>query len=228
MKTYIVKILSFSSHLLNIVPSVLACPTLSKLIFPAVLPTEPGSGIRLDSAENFTESIIPKDFYTESLVNIPLISINGLEFSSTIYLKKTITPNVINLKFTSQHWEMKTITLTDLKCLFDEIIPAFKADYGSVYAEKSSSTASAKYIRTPEFRSYPLEIDWLTYMGSEMVSLLGRERLSALKTYAEKYDCYEGTIILLQEEPLCQGNPDHQTRQSQAQAELKLAELALS
>ncbi len=228
MMTYIARILSFSSHTLDILPSIFTCPTLNKLIFPALLPTEPGGGIRLNSAEEFTESLIPKDFYTKSLVNIPLYSTNGLEFSSTIYLKKTITPNVINLKFTSKHWEMQTVTLTDLKGLFDEIIPIFKADYASVYTEQSSYTASSKYIRTPEFRSYPLEIDWLTYLGPEMISLLGRERLSNLKTYAQKYDSHEGTIIILQEDPLCRDNPDHQTRQSQAQSELKLGELALS
>ena len=124
MKNYAIAIMSFSPKQPTIIRSILACPTVSKLLFPAILPTRPGGGIDLNSASEFDLNLVPKEFYAKSLVNIPLDGQNGIKFSSTIYLKKTVVPNVINFEFNSQHLEehQKRIALAETEMGFSELL----------------------------------------------------------------------------------------------------------
>ena len=225
MKNYAIAIISFSPKQPTIVKSILACPTVSKLVFPAVLPTRPGGGIDLNSASEFDLNLVPQEFSTKSLVNIPLDGKNGIKFSSTIYQKKTVVPNVINLEFNSQHLEEGILNPDNLQALLTEIIPIFKADHASIYHQKSALDEEPRYYRTPDYKSYPLDVDWINYFGPKTIELLGRWRFNALKSCANKYDFHEGIMVILQEEPLDKDKAEHQKRIELAEAEMGFAEL---
>lgn len=231
MTNYVVRILSFYPHQIDVARSILTCSTLSKLVFPALLHASPDSSIHLASADQFDFTLVPKEFYADdqSLVNIPLDGENGIAFSSTIYLRESIVPNVVNLKFSSELLQAGTITIADLKALFADVIPAFQAYHASIYDRQSNRRPGGpKYFRTPSFRSYPIELGWITYFGPEMIEFLGRERFAELHTCVEKYDLHGGIMVILQEEPFCEDNPQHRERQAQAESELRLSELVSS
>ena len=225
MKNYAIAIMSFSPKKPTIVKSILACPTVSKLVFPAILPTRPGGGIDLNSASEFDLNLVPQEFFAKSLVNIPFDGKNGIKFSSTIYLKKTVVPNIINLEFNSHHLEEGIVNLDNLQALLTEIIPIFQADHASIYHQKIALDEEPRYYRTPDYKSYPLDMDWINYYGPEMINILGRWRFDALKSCAEKYDFHEGIMVILQEEPLDKDNAEHQKRIAKAEAEMGFAEL---
>lgn len=239
MTKYAVRILSSDPTIKpDVVRSVLACRTVSKLVFPAMLFTHPGGGVRLPSADQFDVPLVPKEFYNESLVNIPLHGENGIEFSATIYFHETIVPNVINLQFTSEHLEKRIVTLTDLKALLAEVIPVFRAYEASVYhnyhikiplpdlGPGAFGFEEPKYvIRTSDHRSYTLDLDWITYYGPKLLEHIGSARFAALQTCAEKYKLHGGIVVVLQEEPFRVDDPVHRERQARAEAELQLSEL---
>ena len=179
MTNYVVRILSFKSHSIDITQSLLTCPTLSKLIFPAILNTSPSSSIPLASADQFDVALVPEEFFGESFVGIPLHGENGIKFFISISEGEKVTPDVINLKFESKHLQLGTVTMADLKALLAEVIPLFRTSHASVYDERAGQRSDGiKRFRSPSFRSYPLDLEWITYFGSEMMEFLGRERES--------------------------------------------------
>jgi hypothetical protein len=184
-------------------------------------------GIDFNNASEFDLNLVPKEYYAEGLVNIPIDGKNGIQFSSTIYEGKTVLPNVVNLKFNSQHLEEGIVNLDNLQALFAEIIPMFDTDHASIYPshKKGSKRVRPKSYRTPDYKSYPLDVDWINYFGPEMIRLLGRWRFNALKSCAAKYDFHEGIMVVLQEEPLDKDNAEHQKRIELAEAEMGFAEL---
>ncbi|KAM3096001.1 hypothetical protein ACKFKG_12110 [Phormidesmis sp. 146-35] len=237
MVDYIVRILSFCPQQVDVVKSVLACPEVNRLVFPAVLYTGNDSTIPLDSADQLNIESVYEELFRRSnaptvekldddqtLVVIRLCGKNDIEFSSTIHLVQTPTPNVINLKFSSKHLQSETLTLSSLKELLSELISVFQADHASIYDRKSIHRSKhPKYLRTADFRSYPIEMEWITYFGSQMIELLGRERFTNLHTCVEKYDLHGGTMAILQEDPFDEDNPQHQERRIQAERELHLS-----
>ncbi len=228
MNTYVIRIFSYSQHKPTIVKSILACSTVSKLVFPALMYTDPrGSRIDFNNAMEFDLNLVPKEYYAEGLVRIPLYGKNEIQFSSTIYEGETVISNVINLKFNSQHLEEGIVNLDNLQALLTEIIPIFNADHASIYPrrKKGSLRVPPKYYRAPDYKSYPLDMDWINYFGPEMINILGRWRFNALKSGAAKYDFHEGIMVILQEEPLDKDNAEHQKRIELAEAEMGFAEL---
>ncbi len=225
MKNYAIAIVSFSRLEPTVIKSILACPTISKLVFPATLPTHPGGGIDLHSAWEFDLNLVPKEFYAKSLVNIPIDGKNGIKFSSTIYLKKTVVPNVINLEFNNQHLEEGIVNRDNIEALLTEIIPIFQTDRASVYHQKIATDEAPRYYRTPDYKSYPLDFDWINYFGPEMINILGRWRFNRLQSCAAKYNFHEGIMVILEEEPLDKDNEEHQKRIELAEAEMGFAEL---
>ncbi len=237
MVDYVVRILSFCPQQVDIVKSVLACPEVTRLIFPAVLYTGNDSTIPLDSANQLNIESVYEELFRRSnaptveeldddqtLVVIHLRGKNDIEFSSTIHLVQTPTPNVINLRFSSKHLQSETLTLSSLKELLSELISVFQADHVSIYDRKSIHRSKhPKYLRTANFRSYPIEMEWITYFGPQMIELLGRERFTNLHTCVEKYDLHGGTMVILQEDPFDEDNPQHQERRIQAERELHLS-----
>lgn len=227
MNDYAITIMSFSPKQPTIVKSVLACPTVSKLVFPAFMYTHIDGGIDFNSASEFELNLVPKEYYAEGLVNIPIDGKNGIKFSSTIYEGETVVPNVVIMKFNSQHLEEGIVNQDNLQALLTEIIPIFDTDHASIYPrrKKGSKRVPPKYYRTPDYKSYPLDVAWINYYGPEMMKLLGRWRFNRLKSCAYKYDVGEGIMMILQEEPLDKDNEEHQKRIAKAEAEMGFAEL---
>jgi hypothetical protein len=223
MSHYIISVSSFSTHSPDIVRSVLACSTTRKVVLPAVLPTHPGAGIRLTSPSQFGLSLVPDEFFTRSVVNIPLYSENGVRFSATIYLKETTLPNVCIYEFTTDHLQNKAIVYHDIKQLIAELIPVFEVDHALVYSEELSRKTKRSYFRALDNR-YPRELGWFTYFGPELADFLRRRRFERLRSVAEKYDLHHGVMIILQQEPPLD-EPSHLARQAQAEAELGLHSL---
>jgi hypothetical protein len=237
MANYVFRILSFHPHQVDIIQSVLACPKVSKLVFPAVIYTGVDSSISIGSADQLDIALVSKELSKkldastverfdddQTSLRIRLHGEKGIEFSSSIHLAQSPTPNVINLKFSSEHLQSEALTLSDFKELFSELISVFQADHASIYDRKASHRSKhPKYLRTADFRSYPMEMEWLTYFGSQMIELLGRERFANLHTCVEKYDLHEGIMVILQEDPLDEDNLQHQERRIQAEHELYLS-----
>ena len=227
MNDYAISIMSFSPKQPTIVKPVLACPTVSKLIFPALMYTNPDGGIDFNNASEFDLNLVPKEYYAEGLVRIPIYGKNGIQFSSTIYEGEAVIPNVVVMKFNSQHLEEGIVTQDNLQALLTEIIPMFDADHASIYPrrKKGSKRVPPKYYRAPDYKYYPLDMHWINYFGPEMINILGRWRFNALKSSAKKYDFHEGIMVILQEEPLDKDNAEHQKRIAKAEAEMGFAEL---
>lgn len=225
MSNYTANLLSFQTHGLDSLNSILSCPTLKQVLFPATLPISPGGSIYLTSPEELDVSMIPKEFFEESLVHIPLTSEHGIEFFMTICFGEVVVPNVFGLTFTSEHLQAGMLNLELLKALFSETIPVFKGDYGAVYdkqfARRLHQTRSRKFFKDERNRSYPLQIQWMSYFGEEMLFFLRSERFSRLQTYSEKYELNNGMMVILQEEPFDDNNPEHRRKQAQAQAEMQ-------
>lgn len=227
MNNYVITIMSFSPKKPTIVKPVLACPTVSKLVFSAFMWTHIDGGIDFNNASEFDLNLVPKEYYAEGLVNIPIDGKNGIKFSSTIYEGKTVVPKVVNLKFNSQHLEEGIVNLDILQALLTEIIPMFDTDHASIYPrrKKGSRRVPPKYYRAPNYKYYPLDMHWINYFGPEMINILGRWRFNALKSCAAKYNFHEGIMVILQEEPLDKDNEEHQKRIELAEAEMGFAEL---
>jgi hypothetical protein len=233
MINYTVNFASFFPHEVDIIYSIFSCPTLEQMIFPMELPTEPGKSnatIKFISASQFNLSVVPKEFSNESLINIPLYADSGIEFFATIYFnKENLVPHTFGLKFTSEHLQKNQITIESLKNLFTEAIPIFQTHYGSVYDQQIScrlhQSRSRKWYKDENYRSYPLRIEWVTYFGSEMLKFLGNERFRKLYTCAEKYELHKGVMVILQEEPYDDNNPEHCQKKNQAEIEMRFNEL---
>ncbi|MGV0028166.1 hypothetical protein [Phormidesmis priestleyi] len=238
MVDYVVRILSFCPQQVDIVQSVLACPEVSRLVLPAVIYIGVDSTISIGSVDQLNIALVSKELSKElnastaerfdddqTSLRIRLHGEKGIEFSSSIHLVQVPTPNVINLKFSSEHLQSETLTLSNLKELFSEISSVFQADHASIYDRKASHRSKhPKYLRTANFRSYPIEMEWITYFGPQMIELLGRERFTNLHTCVEKYDLHGGTMVILQEDPFDEDNPQHQERRIQAERELHLSQ----
>jgi hypothetical protein len=226
MTRYVFRALSSQEHNTGIVQQSLTCPTIQRLVFPASLPVAPGKAIRLETLGEFELSLVPREFYTEDLVNIPLEGINGIEFSVTIhFLRGSQTKDVINLLFTSEHLKNHTISNAHLKALAEEVIPIFQCNHLSVYDETIIQYQERpKYFAGPHGKNYPVEIGWMTYFGPELVEFLGRAKFDAMQTCAEKYDLYGGVLVILQETPFQADEASHREREAKAIAELGLDE----
>lgn len=238
MVNYVFRILSFHPHQADVIQSVLACPKVIKLVFPAVIYTGVDSSISIGSADQLNIALVSKELSKEldastverfdddqTSLRICLHGEKGIEFSSSIHLVQAPTPNVINLKFSSEHLQSETLTLSNLKELFSELISVFQADHASIYDRESIHRSKhPKYLKTANFRSYPIEMEWITYFGPQMIELLGRERFTNLHTCVEKYDLHGGIMVILQEDPFDEDNPQHQERRIQAERELHLSQ----
>ncbi|WNZ24526.1 hypothetical protein HJG54_17810 [Leptolyngbya sp. NK1-12] len=228
---YVTRLLSFHPHTLEVISSTLRLPTISQLIFPAKLLTGMDSRILLGSAKQFNLSIVPNEFFKETSIQFSLYAENGIELYMGISTENTldlITPNVVGLKFTSEHIQAGSISLEILKSLFLETVPNFQVHHGSVYDQQTTrrlQQLTRRYLKDSKHRCYPLELHWINYFGGPMLNLLGRGRFSNLHTCSEMYKLHDGIMVILQAEPYDESNPDHRSRQAQAEQEMRFDEL---
>jgi hypothetical protein len=212
--------MSFYPHTVEVIYEILSCPTLKQVLFPAKLYIQSDVSIELSAPSDFHISQVPREFSNESLSSIALLGNNGVEFFSRIYLIESSTPHVFGLKFTSEHLQTKQICFESLKTLFTEAIPGFQAHYGAVYGRhldrQRYSASKIRYYVEENYKSYPLRIGWMTYFGKPMLEFLTLERFMELHTCSEKYELYNGIMVILQAEPYDESNPDHRSRQAQA------------
>ncbi|MBN1123043.1 MAG: hypothetical protein JXJ17_18355 [Anaerolineae bacterium] len=169
--------------------------------------------------------MIPKEYYADSLVRIPLHGENGTDFAATLYLKETVVPDVIVFKFTEQHYLNDVITYEDLKTLIAGVVSIFDADYAMLFNhEIDHIEGRTKWVNGPD-RKFLRKLGWFTYFGPSFVDFLGRRRFKSLRSVAEKYELHGGIMVILQEEPL-QNEPKHLARLRQAEAEMRLHKLS--
>ncbi|NEP40579.1 MAG: hypothetical protein F6K35_15600 [Okeania sp. SIO2H7] len=224
MNNYVINIMSFYPQKATIFPSLLTLPTVSKLIFPATLPTHPQKGIELNYASEFDFNLVPQEFSAESQIRIPLYGKNGIKFSCSIDEgEEIIVPNVVNFKFNSEHLDRGIVSLDKMLALLAEVIPVFQGVHASVYCQDLD--AEPRYYRTTNSRYYPIEINWVNYFGAEIVNILGRKRFDVLKSCAYKYDFHDGILVILQDDPFDLDNSEHKKRASQAEVEVGFLEL---
>lgn len=220
---YLIKFASFKPQDLEIIGTILNCPTMARILFPASLSTNAKDSISLGSAADFKIASIPREFYSKSLVRVPIKGECGVNFSITVYFEKSLIPNVINLEFSLDHLNSGLLTSDVLKNLFAEIIPVFQASYGCVDVLPTSQQISpAKYIKSEDFISYPVDIGWITYYGMELLDILGRDKFQSLKNCSEIYSLYEGIVLLLQTEIYC-GSVTDQLKKDSLSLELGLS-----
>lgn len=234
MTDYVMRLTSFYSHLPDVICSILGLPTLSQLIFPATLHLEIDNSLLISSSEQLDLSLLPQEFWDEQRLRFSLYGRNGVELYTHIEanLKNTPTPNVLGLRFLSEHIRENVISLAVLKSLFEEIVPIFQVDIGSVYDRKASrrvnpiyqhwrnAPKSKRYLQDSRGKQHLLEIHWINYFGKHILDSLGRERFTELRTYSEKYELHDGIMIILQNSPYDDDNYEHRQRQIQAEAEL--------
>ena len=232
MIKYAISIASFQPKRLADVGLALRSPTFSNLIFPAELPIAPNKMTKVLASSDFDVSLIPKEFIDQqkTLAHIPLYSKNGIEFDSTIYLDANpVIPNVLGVRFTSEHLESGIISLKTILRLLEETIPIFESDQASVYDTYlvripnqmgGYGFEKRKFLRTDDGLSYPLDIEWITYFGPRMLDILGRERFGHLRSCSEKLDIDNGILVILQKEPFDKRNPEHVRRKQKAEKEL--------
>jgi hypothetical protein len=215
----------------------LELPTLSQLIFPAMLHIEVDNSLLLNSSEQFDLSLLPQKFWREHGISLSLYGENGVELYTTIQMNSMdiTTPNVLGLRFRSEHLQENIISLETLKSLFEEIVPSFHVDFGLVYERQASrrlnpiyqpqKNVPMRYFEDSRGKRYVLEFHWINFFGRYILDSLGRERFTGLHTYSEKYELHDGIVVVLQNTPYDDADPEHRQRLRQAEAELQFKSL---
>lgn len=229
MIDYSVSMASYESFLPETLSRVLACPSIERVMFPAKLPIAPKKTIELNHASEFSLSIIPEAFKDKAHITVPLESKTGVDFDINLYLEKAAIPSIISFVFNSRHIEKGIVTLKDLKSIFAEVTPVFKVLDGVVYDQYENRIyrpdGGFGFEKNKSYKKVRLHIDWVTFFGRKAVELLGSDRFANLHSCAEKYELEGGIMVVLQEEPVDNTNPEHLARKKQAERELGFDEL---
>ena len=228
---------SYEPHNLEIVQSVLACPSFEQLMFPLriVNPKQPErvhivqTLADLDLSLVEKELILSKDPQYDKTPHFTLIgSDNDIEVDFSLILSEKLNkkpdriPDTVGLHFRDQHLTESIINLEILKKVVVEVIPAFR-----INTANSSDTLRYKYLKNLSFIETPhgsriVALGWMSYFGKELVEHIGRDRFDRLETCAEKIEIDDGILVVLQEEPFRYDNESHREREAQAIAELGL------
>jgi hypothetical protein len=228
MITYAIKILSNTHHKElkeEILRSVLSCPTMSVLLFPATL-VRKKDRVTIQGVNQFRLSLIPNEMKRDQFITVNLAGQSGLQFSARIHCIDTIFADSLQIRFSQSILRDNTISFPMLKSLLEEIIPVFRASHASLF-DVGILKRENRPINFPKTR-YPYGIDWITYFGPDMIEYLGRERFDQLKSVHDKYELNRGIMVILQEEPYVESNAQHRARQEKAEAEIGFPELVAS
>lgn len=227
MATYVARGLSFQTQNPDIVAKILACPTIERILFPAYMPMFGGQDVKLLSSQRFDLSMIPDEFGSELFTRVPLRGENGLEFSATIYLEKSVTPNVFYLIFTSTHIQEDIISYATLRTLLDEVLPVFKCNHFSVYPEVKRKGYRTYFYIPNSTNYYPIQLGWMTYFGEEVAKFLTPQHFDAVTTYSKEIVSSQGDVLLtLQEKPFDPDDPSHWEKEAKAIADLGLEQFS--
>lgn len=215
----------------EIISSLLSCPTVEKLVFPAKLPVASKKSIYLSQASDFELSLVPKAFQRKGRFLVPLDGENGITLE--------IDLNMSNAWDTPRGWSHRfglyvpfgrakelAITGSILEQCFREILPLFPCEEQGHVLYFGPSEQDKIYYNYGSRRSILISLEWLSYYGPKALEVLGRERFDNLKTCQKKVELEGGILVVLQEEPPDLRNPAHLARKQQAERELGFDELA--
>lgn len=211
----------------GMIPTVMKCATVDRLVFPVQMAVSPTEYITIASAEDFQLSLVPQEFYSETSVGFTLKANNHLRFHITLQFNaEPFLSHVVYFQFNDQHLKSGLMSPLIIKQLLAEIIPVVNADNAIVYDERRYlGMPKRRYFKGPNRRQYSAKIGWFTYFGPRLLDFLGQDRFSKLRTYVEKYELNGGLMVVLQEEPFRNDNPEHMKRRMRAEAELNLDKL---
>jgi hypothetical protein len=220
---YLLRVFSFEPQNLSIINTVLALPSVRSVIFPAWLPVASGKKIRFEEPIDYAFSLVPEVFHPKPGFRVPLSAENGNEFEITVYQEEMHNPSNIIISFEITKIKSGLVSLGKLKELIFEMVPVFKGIYASVYDPRVSNRPNGpKCFTGPRNKNLPSDLGWITFFGNELVDFIGGDRFSRLKSCSEKVPFNAGILIVLQEEPFMEDNPDHRKQQKRAQRELRL------
>ncbi|MCE9646706.1 MAG: immunity 52 family protein [Chloroflexi bacterium] len=238
MKTYSCVIWSFEPQSIGMFDNVFKNKTVSKLVFPSKMylgKNKTEEKFLFNSGE-FSSALIPKEDISNETGRIPLYLYpeNGLQFSASALPSNSLGPSVLVIGFTAKHIQDSVCTLDDVVTLLKEGV--FGMAIGQAYLcddhliEIPEPNGGVSFLRTKTYKrpakgSYRLELDWLTYFGAEYLDMIGRKRFDKLTTCFSKEEVNNGIMIVLQEEPFDNTNPEHLKRKEQAERELGFEEL---
>ena len=233
MPNYYLRFLSFETHSLEVASSVLCLPQLEQLLFPLTLYVDEEKKIVFNSANEFNLLELSKQYDDDLTFRIYLHSSSEIELSVSIHKaagNELIFPHALGLSFSDLNFRSEEVDIQLIKTLFNEIIPVFKPFSGVLY-EKSTSLRLMDngfydgFSMQVDNHTYTFEIAWVSYCGPEQLEFAGRKRFDNLQNCAEVYDLHDGLMIVLQEEPYDDDNPEHRQRLEQLIGELNCREL---
>jgi hypothetical protein len=234
MSGYFLGLYSFAPKEPGAIARILSIPTIRRLVFPAKFPTAVNAFRRLEHPGEYSFALLPDGLHPKPGFRLPLYTENGMKFDITGYPEGTIIPSLVGLEFDTTHLEQGQIDIQDLTTLLAEVVPVFHVDCAvlrDTYQVKIPNQQGGygserpKYYRSPNGRHYLIGLEWITFYGPQLLEYIGRERFGALRTFAEKYELDGGIVVILQEEPFRNDDPQHRERRAQAEAELRLNEL---
>lgn len=232
MKRYALVLWSFETYTVKIFESIFNNTVLGRLIFPAKFYFNKGKEIiRLETPSDFSTDLISEENFSKESgrTSLSLYPENGIAFHSSIYSLVSKYPNVISLHFTSEHIKNSICTLSDIIKLLEEGTGSFKI--GQAYLEDTEGIkipepdGGYSFLKPPTYKrpsggEYLYMLDWLTYFGEDYLHIIGDERFENLKTYYLKQEIDNGILVVLQEKPFDNSNPNHLSRKEKAEIEL--------
>jgi len=222
-KDYALSIGSKNSGLtIRVIPEILSCPSLEQVIFPAKLELSAHKEVWFASPQEFKVEMIPKAFRKRNATYVWLDTENGLTLH--IEFRKQIdlwSGHSFILEFNQTHVKQGTLSVAKLKGIISEVSSTFRSiDSIDVTSPRKYIGDGPSNVRPKVYHDVVLELDWFTYYSPADLSIIGRERFDNLRTCYEKYDFMGGIMIILQEEPFDERNPEHIARRLQAEKEL--------
>ncbi len=215
---------SFKKHSTEVISQILSCPTIARIIFPAILSQLDGQTFRIADPQAFDISQIVAEWSNEPFAHLTLNGDTGVQFRTLIYWEASVTPNVFNLRFSDDHLRQGTISFPVLKQLIEEVVPVFKCDRLSIYPLVSGP--QVQYFEGPGETYFPIKLGWMTYFGEELVSFLTPKRFENLESFEVKLvDLTGGILVTLSDRPFDPDNPEHWLREAAAISELGLDQL---
>lgn len=215
----------------DIIPRLLSCPTVEKLVLPAKLPVAPKKSICISGVRDFELSLVPKAFQKKGRFRVPLDGENGIMLEIDINTSgRWDTPGAwahgFDLYIPFGKTKELSVSGSTLKQIFQEVLPLFPCEEQGHVLYFGPNDQGKVYYRYGGARAILINLEWLSYYGPRALEVLGRERFDNLKTCQEKVELEGGILIVLQEEPLDLSNPEHLARKQQAERELGFDELA--
>jgi len=154
---------------------------------------------------------------------------SGIYCSIQTTCETLLMNSTIIIKFEDNQKLLQSLNTHFFELLFSEIVPIFKPFYASVYDSRSRT----RYLPSGQHmiyrdkisqRNYPFQIKWITDFGLEILETLGVERFRKLETCFNKYQLFQGILVILQEEAFEESNSLHRERREQAESELGILE----